>query len=284
MGLPIRGAPILCLIGLLSCALAWGAAPGGERAGSEACATCHDETVASFARTPHAVAPGWDAEQGCENCHGPGAAHAESGDPARIVRLEALSPRESSDVCLECHKKGPGQSHYRQSLHSASDVSCVDCHNPHSTVPRMVRRTGIALCAECHQAIVGQFRMPRSHPLNEGDGGCANCHSPHGSRNHRMAPRFANQTCTECHSDKAGPFLYEHDVSMIDGCRACHQIHGTPNRHLLTHSRTINLCYQCHSALTTPAFHSAQSFLNEKCTACHAAIHGSYTHPAFLEE
>jgi predicted CXXCH cytochrome family protein len=70
----------------------------------------------------------------------------------------------------------------------------------------------------------------------------------------------------------------------MDGCRSCHQIHGSPNRHLLTHSRQINLCYECHSGANTPGFHGAEQFLNEKCTACHTAIHGSNTNQLFLEE
>ena len=35
--------------------------------------------------------PEW---QGCEACHGPGKAHAESGDQDKIIRLQAeMSPR-----------------------------------------------------------------------------------------------------------------------------------------------------------------------------------------------
>ncbi|NIN09987.1 MAG: cytochrome C, partial [Gemmatimonadales bacterium] len=88
----------------------------------------------------------------------------------------------------------------------------------------------------------------------------------------------------DCHFDKAGPFLYDHDVVMVDGCASCHEVHGSPNRHLLKHEPQVNLCYQCHSASVTPGWHSAPRFLNEKCTACHTAIHGSNTNPFFLEE
>jgi len=70
----------------------------------------------------------------------------------------------------------------------------------------------------------------------------------------------------------------------VDGCKACHQVHGSAGRHLLTHSRQINLCYQCHSGAVTPGFHSAATFLNEKCGACHTAIHGSNTNQFLLEE
>jgi predicted CXXCH cytochrome family protein len=94
---------------------------------------------------------------------------------------------------------------------------------------------------------------------------------------------MGNFTCDKCHAEKTGPFLYPHDASAVDGCAACHRVHGSPNRHLLTHERQINLCYQCHPGTQMPGFHSPGAFVNKKCTACHAAIHGSNTHPSFRE-
>ena len=38
-----------------------------------------------------------------------------------------------------------------------------------------------------------------------------------------------------------------------NGCAACHEVHGSPNRHLLRHQTQVNLCYECHSASVTPA-------------------------------
>jgi hypothetical protein len=37
------------------------------------------------------------AEVGCESCHGPGSAHAATGEPGRIVR------RPSLETCTACH-------------------------------------------------------------------------------------------------------------------------------------------------------------------------------------
>ena len=99
-----------------------------------------------------------------------------------------------------------------------------------------------------------------------------------------MATGNGFDTCTECHMDKRGPFLYNHDVSLVEGCGSCHDPHGSPNRHLLNHARQNNLCYECHPGTTTPSFHSFGRFVGEKCTACHTAIHGSNVNPFFLEE
>lgn len=256
----------------------------GDNSAGEACADCHLDVDAQFQMTAHATAPGWNAAQACSSCHGPGEAHSESTDPADIVRPSTLDPLAASEICLSCHKIKHSGFQFGQSIHKMSDVSCIDCHDPHSTADQMLPKGGVDLCATCHETILAEFRLARSHPLSDSDAGCANCHNPHGSKNVRSLGTFGNEACGACHFEKAGPFLYYHDVTNIDGCRSCHRVHGSPNRHLLTDTRQINLCYRCHSAAFTPGFHSAATFVNEKCTACHTAIHGSNTNPFFLEE
>jgi len=266
--------------------LFWGAtaaSAAGGYVGNEACAACHEEIVGAFGRTTHAVAPGWNSEKGCEACHGPGEEHAE-GDLEAIRRLGELPPREASSTCLSCHDRQEKHLASDQGIHRLGEVGCNDCHLSHSTRPQLLERTGKALCADCHHAIVSQFDMPRTHPLPEGSEACARCHEPHASRALRTGTGLFDETCGSCHFEKMGPFLFSHDVVLVDGCASCHEVHGSPNRHLLRHETQVNLCYQCHGGALTPGWHSAPRFLTEKCTACHAAIHGSNTSPAFLEQ
>src|SRR5229473_4330421 len=63
--------------------------------GTDTCITCHEEQGKSFDRGPH-----WKTNlnkrqgpeyQGCEACHGPGKAHSEDGDTAKIIRFGGLS-------------------------------------------------------------------------------------------------------------------------------------------------------------------------------------------------
>ncbi|NIN09988.1 MAG: hypothetical protein GTO61_01090, partial [Gemmatimonadales bacterium] len=90
------------------------------------CEACHEEIVRQFARTSHAVAPGWDPAQGCEACHGPGGEHVEAGgDPAKIRQLGDLPAREANEQCMSCHKKQESHFSFRQSLHSQGDVACI---------------------------------------------------------------------------------------------------------------------------------------------------------------
>src|SRR5215207_6896372 len=62
-------------------------AAAADYVGEDTCLACHEDR--SYRGTLHALAfnartPA--ANHGCESCHGPGKAHAESGDPALIRR------------------------------------------------------------------------------------------------------------------------------------------------------------------------------------------------------
>ena len=246
------------------------------------CAMCHEDVVAAFGRTGHAIAPGWTAATACENCHGPGDAHIDGeGDVEAIVRPQLLSSRESSDRCLACHERQERHFSSAQSLHRLNEVGCLDCHDPHSPADRMLARKGADLCATCHASVAARFELPRSHPMAETGPGCASCHDPHATL---AGPNALERTCAECHFEKTGPFLYDHGPPLLNDCASCHEIHGSTNRHLLRHASQVNLCYECHGASVTPGWHSAQQYANEKCTACHTAIHGSNTSQFFLED
>jgi DmsE family decaheme c-type cytochrome len=261
---------------------AWG--QEGATGESMVCADCHAEVVAEFRHSPHVRVEGFGLDvASCESCHGPSMEHAETGDPDLIKALSEMAPPDASETCYECHKLQQGQQHFSSSMHEFSEVSCTSCHDPHGTREAMVRGTPTELCSSCHQSVAAQFDLPRSHP-SMGDNDCVICHDPHGTKNPRSMREFGNYTCGECHIDKTAPHVFPHDVSMVDGCEACHEVHGSTNRHLLKHDRQNNLCYECHPAAHTPGFHSFPRFLEEKCTACHTAIHGSNVNPYFLEE
>ena len=96
-----------------------------------------------------------------------------------------------------------------------------------------------------------------------------------------------NWKCQGCHSDVAGPYLYEHPVTyqhLVEGvgCTECHSPHGSPNDRLLTQPGN-GVCLQCHG--TPPGHRTRHSGLGTKlaCVDCHSDIHGSYDNNKFLD-
>lgn len=272
--------PALAVFGLVVLAFA---PVGAKDLDDHSCIACHADVVKSFQHSPHSKVPGGAGAASCQGCHGDATAHMESGDPADIRNLAKLSPRESSNACLECHSRQETQAHVGRSLHALDDVGCADCHNPHGATENMLVKPAMQLCSSCHTTVAAQFSMPRHHPTM-GEDGCTGCHDPHGTKNDRMARGAGKDTCVACHADKQGPYIYPHDVSIVEGCSSCHDVHGSTNRHLLRHERQANLCFECHAVTTTPGFHNFGRFLGEKCTVCHTAIHGSNTNAFYLEE
>jgi len=260
------------------------ALPADEGEGS-VCAVCHEDVVAAFEGTAHALAPGWDPETGCQSCHGSGEEHIDAGgDPEKIIRPDMLPRRESSENCLTCHSRKEGHFRSATAVHGLHEVGCLDCHDPHRAVEQLLITEPLDLCSRCHADVAAQFDMPRSHPLEARGAACVACHDPHGARPLRGDAVASNRTCEHCHFEKAGPFVYDHTTVLVDGCASCHEVHGSTNRHLLRHDSQVNLCYECHNANVTPGWHSAARFVNQKCTSCHEAIHGSNTSQFFLEE
>ena len=132
------------------------------------------------------------------------------------------------------------------------------------------------MCFQCHQEIQAEFFLPSHHPLQENRIFCTDCHDAHGTANEKsLREDTVKATCTRCHAEKEGPFLYEHAENTED-CRTCHRPHGSVNNNLLTVQMPF-LCLQCHSGhftSTTSTLESKGAFFT-RCTDCHSQIHGT---------
>ena len=144
-----------------------------------------------------------------------------------------------------------------------------------------------ALCYGCHASERAQFSQPFHHRVPEGSMKCTDCHSVHGSENRASLEAPAWETCTKCHADKHGPFLFEHAAVKVEGCVVCHTPHGAASRFLLERRESRFLCLQCHGDTHSDQAgvpHSRLGFQTRgDCTRCHAAIHGSNFNQYFLE-
>jgi DmsE family decaheme c-type cytochrome len=258
--------------------------------GSETCKSCHEDVYQKqFANTPHFKTTLKDG-RGCESCHGPGAAHVESGgDVTKIVRFGNLSREEASTRCLSCHGASHEKSKFAESAHAGSDVGCLDCHSPHHAkeAEHLLVERQPQLCYGCHTSAKADFAKPYHHRVAEGLVGCNDCHNVHGAGALRQVKDLpsGDATCFKCHADKQGPFVYEHVPVKTEGCSSCHTPHGSTNPRLLKVSLVNVLCLQCHTFPTQgplgPVHNQSQKY--QACTMCHGAIHGSNFNVAFLK-
>jgi DmsE family decaheme c-type cytochrome len=163
-------------------------AKDSDYVGAEVCKTCHEEIYNGWEKTPHwkttLDTKGGPSHQGCEGCHGPGAAHvAGGGDKSKIFIFAGHSTKEIDDRCMTCHASSIEHKNAVNSMHHQNDVSCVSCHSPHhaQTAEFLLSKPQPALCYTCHLQQKAQFAMPFHHRVDEGLVQCTDCHNPHGT-------------------------------------------------------------------------------------------------------
>lgn len=228
--------------------------PGAKYAGSKECEQCHDKLYRDFATADHSrlFAAGTNAVNvGCESCHGPSAAHAQSGG-------EVKPP-----FAFTSGRPAAGGS-ARIPIENARSIENV--------------------CYQCHNNVRGSFNLPSHHPVPEGRMTCTECHSPHKGSIHKggsTAWLSADEGCVRCHSAQRGPYVFEHEASR-EGCTTCHAPHGSINEKMLT-VRESALCMKCHfqrvsggRLLIGGSDHTLRVQQGTCWTSgCHEAIHGS---------
>lgn len=260
--------------------------------GEEACATCHTGYDASIKASKHGLkndprTPA--AAQGCESCHGPGEAHASDPEKVKPRQFDKLSAQAVTDTCATCHNRGP-HAQWKGSQHESRNVSCVSCHSVHTPKSAKAQLKTVnqqQQCMSCHRDKVAKLDRSGHMPVREGKMECASCHNPHGSTNVRLlkAGNSINESCATCHTEKRGPFLFEHAGVSGDSCATCHDPHGSNNDRMLV-AKLPFLCQRCHNFTRHPSTiydnkvaQSSNRLYSRSCVTCHSAIHGS-NHPA----
>jgi DmsE family decaheme c-type cytochrome len=114
---------------------------------------------------------------------------------------------------------------------------------------------------------------------------CTDCHNQHGGflTAQLRATNAQDTTCFKCHTEKAGPFVFEHAPVKTEGCVACHSPHGSTSPRLLKRTQVNLLCLECHTLSSDPtiigpppvgpAHNQTQKY--QACTVCHSQVHGS---------
>jgi DmsE family decaheme c-type cytochrome len=277
-----------------------------EYVGSETCKACHEEIFNNLQKTPHfaietGARRGWK-QRSCESCHGPGSKHAESASPDDIQNPAKRTAGEVDRTCLTCHLNQNTPVGRLASGHAKDEVGCTTCHSIHGGGGAKLvvhNKAEInAKCSSCHVSEWAAFNRPYKHRLPEGAMSCVDCHNPHASFQFDTVRRsFGNEPgCLQCHSDKRGPFVYEHAVVRLEGCTACHEPHGSANPRMLIRHEVRLVCLECHANLpipasvgknpnigvVPPALHDLRSPRFQNCTICHVKVHGSYVDRNFF--
>jgi DmsE family decaheme c-type cytochrome len=252
-----------------------------------------------MAVTGNPMSPFGEGNRACESCHGPSKDHAMSGGQKPPgVKFNAQTPAEEKNAsCLACHGKARTHFNWPGAVHNIEQVACSDCHNVHvANDPILQRDSESESCYGCHQEQRAQFLRQSRHPVqasskaysHTGLMSCTDCHNPHGGNGPAALKRnTVNESCYDCHAEKRGPFLWEHQPVSED-CSSCHNPHGSNYPNLLT-GRTPWLCQQCHLAANHPSTPISgvdlppgaidSRIAGKNCLNCHGSIHGS-NHPS----
>lgn len=207
------------------------------------CASCHVNPHQQNMMTsdPHVV-----ADVSCTSCH-------EIHAGPRLHQLKQPEP----ELCYTCHQQVQGQ-FAQSSRHPVSDgvMVCSDCHLKQADGREVMSYAGTnALCFQCHRQFQGPFPYEHQATLDFSteDGGCLNCHDPHGS----SLPRLLKQSydppqaalCKQCHTVPKHEYNQEHGARWAGmACNECHvDIHGSyENRLFLTPALRAQGCTACH--------------------------------------
>lgn len=267
------------------------------------CLSCHEEPhVLALLGAAHAVTADTRtgfARDGCGSCHGASDAHmrrpargeprAPPDRPLRRNGAEAIA--EINRTCLDCHRADAGP-HWHGSAHEVEALACSHCHQVHAIADPVLDRHGeYAVCTDCHRRTHAEALRPSAHPLIDGLVACSDCHGAHGGPGPtELSATTINESCTQCHAEFRGPFLWEHPPSS-ENCLNCHRPHGSVHRPLLV-KRTPWLCQDCHLAQFHPSAalsgtglpgdaipSGSSSLLGRDCMNCHVHVHGS-NHPS----
>ncbi len=274
--------------------------------GDAKCTKCHDEgdspKVLHIGKTKHGtVADGRTPT--CTSCHGESDKHINKPEGVKERPLPDVvfknkggtSAELQSASCIGCHKSDTNRSHWAGSTHQTRDVSCANCHSVHVAKDKVLSKTTqFEVCFACHKEQRAQVNRPSHHLVLEGKVACSDCHNAHGSVGPKLMKRDSVvTTCYQCHAEKRGPFVHNHQPVSED-CSNCHNPHGTVAENMLK-VRPPFLCHQCHTPHGgfIPQIRGAQVAGNaptnanglgkgttnltqgRACLNCHTEVHGS---------
>jgi len=172
---------------------------------------------------------------GCENCHGPGAAHVEEmddgasyekGKDPTIVNPGNLKPALANDLCMGCHQTGdtrvfqPGKTYqdFRPGMPLDRVMAILMVPPTRDNPPREdhVEHYYSMILSKCYK---GSANNPAEKQLR-----CITCHDPHVEPTATEAPAFFNGKCMSCHTEQncKASIAVRKQTAPADNCIGCH--------------------------------------------------------------
>jgi hypothetical protein len=232
---------------------AWGPSPGYEatdlgfnRPILAGCIFCHSGRAnpVTGANGQYADPPFHELSIGCENCHGPGAAHVQAvsspsgaAKGAAIVNPSRLTPYLANNICMACHQTGdvrvlkPGKT-YRdirpgQPLDETLKILMVPPAPESPPDVDHVEHYYSMTLSKCYRESAGRMS-------------CISCHDPHVQPTAEEAPAYFAARCLKCHTNQNCKVPLETRLHRQppNDCAGCHM----PRRDIqvISHSTATN--------------------------------------------
>jgi len=221
---------------------AWELSPGYQRGDygfsrviAPGCIFCHTGRPQPVAgsESKYGNPPFTQLAIGCENCHGPGAAHVDAmGDGASydagkdptIVNPANLKPALANDLCMGCHQTGdtrvfqPGKTYqdYRPGTPLARVMAILMVPPTRDNPPREdhVEHYYSMILSKCYRRSANNAAGKQLR--------CITCHDPHIEPTEAEAPAFFNGKCMSCHTAQSCKTSVAARRQANDNCIGCH--------------------------------------------------------------
>ena len=148
---------------------------------------------------------------------------------------------------------------------------------------QLAKPTEIETCGTCHQQKRAAQLRSAHMPLREGKMTCTSCHNPHGTVTPGLLKEPSlNDNCYRCHTEKRGPFLWQH-APVVESCANCHDPHGSNHERMLRWRSPGSVSSATSRRAIPPALTDANRVAQVRdgpgLQDCHVNIHGS-NHPS----
>ena len=145
---------------------------------------------------------------GCENCHGPAAAHigavtsgaAGKGESTAIVNPANLTPDLANNICMACHEIGD-----ERILQPGKEYKDIRPGEPldNTLSILMTPPTREAPPDKDHLQHYYSMTLSKCYRASGGRLSCITCHDPHLEPAKGEVPAFFNKRCMSCHTDES---------------------------------------------------------------------------------